>query len=245
LKYYFTKKFKQDYTESDKMEHVDEVKEEPNKKAKVAKPKAAKPKAAKPKAAKPKVVKPKKCEVPSRSTKIESIRWMRHVYDMMIEAGVEITDEIIDLYNHLITTLKKYNQLSTGYPPKYIRYDYGIQLEVLQYSIRGLSAHFHSTVSLSEREEICKDILRAYQPLFDKIKDIVLPYMKKQYTYLNAQRELERQNAQLIKLHDEIERTMQEHQIRMNYMKNATISVEKQIAKLKEEIRINTPQLKQ
>jgi hypothetical protein len=178
---------------------------------------------------------PKQCEVPSRNSKVESTRWARHVYEMMTEAKVEITDEIIDAYNHLVSTLKKY-PMGTGCPSKYNRYDDGICLELFQYSLRGTYIHFDHKISIPEREEICKDIMAAYQPLFVMIKDIVVPFMKKQYAHISATKNLEYKKKQLVKAHDDMERLMEEHAHRMKHLHKYATAIEQDIAKLEVEI---------
>ena len=183
------------------------------------------------KAVKAKAVKPKQCEVPGRNSKIESIRWARHVYEMMTEAKVEITNEIIDMYNHLVNTLKKFN-MSTGCPPKHIRYDYGICLELSQYSLKGTYIHFDHSVLSAEKETAYKEIMTAYQPLFDLIKDTVVPFMKTQHAKLLAEKTLEYKKKQLVKAHDEIERMMTEHAHRMKHLHKYASGIEEEIKKL-------------
>jgi hypothetical protein len=218
----------------DKMEEKHEV-EPVTKATKAKKEKAVKavkePKVKAVKAVKPKKEKPKQCEVPSRNSKVESIRWARHVYEMITEAKVEITDEIIDLYNHLVNTLKKFN-MSTGCPPKQIRYDYGICLELTQYSLRGTYIHFDHSVSSVEKETAYKEIMTAYQPLFDLIKDIVVPFMKTQHTKLITAKTLEYKKKLLVKAHDDMERLMAEHAHRMKHLHKYATGIEEEIKKL-------------
>jgi hypothetical protein len=80
---------------------------------------------------KPKVEKPKKevipvCNVPKRNSPIKSVMWMRHIHEMMLEAQVPITSEIVTAYNQVIQFLEGYQTVTIHSPSKRQKYTAGI-----------------------------------------------------------------------------------------------------------------------
>lgn len=157
----------------------------------------------------------KKCMVPSR-TKFLSARWMRHVYEMMVESGLVITEEIIDAFNDLVEYLISQNdKITTGTPPKFARYSHGIKIEKQQYNIRGIYLNYTPIVDLTEHAQITTKIADLYIVLFNLIKGTVVPFMDKKNMYLSAKKECEREKMLLIKQHDMMEKSLQEHEHRI------------------------------
>jgi prefoldin subunit 5 len=74
--------------------------------------------------------------------------------------------------------------------------------------------------------------MAAYQPLFDRIKDTVVPFMKKQHAYISAMKTLEFKKKQLVKLHDDMERLIVEHAHRMKHLQKHATVIEEEIKKL-------------
>ena len=153
-----------------------------------------------------------KMDVPAKRAPIMSTRWARHVYEMMVEANVTITDEIIHAYNKLVKCLKKYPQLSTSTPMKSERYKVGIELKLVEHYIDGIFLHFEHTTPYDTRKIISEEIMQTYLPLYELIKDIVVPFMRNKFQYTNAVRLLERNKTQMISLHDYAEELIKKHE---------------------------------
>ena len=153
-----------------------------------------------------------KMDVPAKRAPIMSTRWARHVYEMMVEANVTITDEIIHAYNKLVKCLKKYPQLSTSTPMKSERYKVGIELKLVEHYIDGIFLHFEHTTPYDTRKIISEEIMQTYLPLYESIKDIVVPFMRNKFQYTNAVRLLEKNKTQMISLHDYAEELIKKHE---------------------------------
>ena len=153
-----------------------------------------------------------KMDVPTKRAPIMSTRWARHVYEMMVEANVTITDEIIHAYNKLVKCLKKYPQLSTSTPMKSERYKVGIELKLVEHYIDGIFLHFEHTTPYDTRKIISEEIMQTYLPLYESIKDIVVPFMRNKFQYTNAVRLLEKNKTQMISLHDYAEELIKKHE---------------------------------
>lgn len=153
-----------------------------------------------------------KMDIPAKRAPIMSTRWARHVYEMMVEANVTITDEIIHAYNKLVKCLKKYPQLSTSTPMKSERYKVGIELKLVQHHIDGIFLHFEHTTPYDTRKIISEEIMQTYLPLYESIKDIVVPFMRNKFQYTNAVRLLEKNKTQMISLHDYAEELIKKHE---------------------------------
>ena len=153
-----------------------------------------------------------KMDIPTKRSPIMSTRWARHVYEMMVEANVTITDEIIHAYNKLVKCLKKYPQLSTSTPMKSERYKVGIELKLVEHYIDGIFLHFEHTTPYDTRKIISEEIMQTYLPLYESIKDIVVPFMRNKFQYTNAVRLLEKNKTQMISLHDYAEELIKKHE---------------------------------
>jgi len=156
-----------------------------------------------------------KLDIPTKRSSITSTRWMRHVYEMMVEANVTITDEIIHAYNNVVACLKKYPLLSTSTPMRSVRYCDGIDLRLSEHHsehhINGISMHFEYTTPYDTRKVICQEIIQTYLPLYELIKDTVVPFMKNKHLHLNAVKQLEKNKTQMIQLHDYVEQLIKNH----------------------------------
>jgi hypothetical protein len=174
----------------------------------------------------------KKCNVPARTPKFRSSRWMKHVYEMMVESRLVLTEEIIDSFNDLMDYLvSKNDKMTTTTPSKFNRYISGIQLEKLQYSIRGIYMNFETMVSLVERTEICDRIVDLYAVLFALIKDTVVPFMEKKNMYMTAKEDCEREKACLLKNHEVMEKELHNHALRIEGYRNILARTQKTIEK--------------
>jgi len=151
--------------------------EEPNIEAKPKKvPKAKK---------EPKAPKPKKIvwNVPAPRAAIRSTHWARHIYTMIKEANPELLrrDDIRDAYNHLVDSLILQRDSIVSYPPtQHAKYRAGIQYDTLQSFINSRSINLlpgQYAYGAEQYRAIVSTIYDAYMPLYQLIKDEVVPYM--------------------------------------------------------------------
>jgi len=197
---------------------TNEVDEEP-KDANAALAAKKKPKASK--ASKPKKEKPHVCDVPKSNE--AGPRWMRHVHAMMVEAEVQKTPQIIDHYNELVAYLRSQaGAIWTNTPMASVRYSTGIEITSTTYSIQSIYLYYDQTTPFPRREQICKRIMELYTPLFELIKDKVVPFMKRKHSYHSSLRLIERLKKDLIKSHEQIEIEERDYKARMeHYYKHA------------------------
>jgi len=196
---------------------IEEVIEKPKKE-----PKAKKP-------LKPLKPKPKKCNVPKRMNSTNAFAWMYHVHTMMVESGIPLTDEIIDAYNAMVAYLEQFNMLVTRCPYKFEKYTSGITIVNRGTHIYGLSMTYHHTVKSSERERICKEIVEHYQPLYDLIAPVVIPFMKQKSDTILIVNRLERAKKDLLKLYDQMELEMKTHEGKMKEYHRIGTSLQQEI----------------
>jgi len=175
-----------------------------------------------------------KMDIPSKRSPITSTRWMRHVYEMMVEANVTITDEIIHAYNNVVKCLKKYTQMSTSTPLKSLRYQDGIELILSEHSIRGIFMHFDYTIPYDTRKVICQEIMEIYIPLYELIKDTVVPFMKNKHLHLTAVKQLEKNKTQMIQLHEYVEQLIKNHERTLSTTYRSIEDKRKEIKRLEE-----------
>jgi hypothetical protein len=175
-----------------------------------------------------------KLDIPTKRSPITSTRWMRHVYEMMVEANVTITDEIIHAYNNVVKCLKKYTQMSTSTPLKSLRYQDGIELILSEHSIRGIFMHFEYTIPYDTRKVICQEIMEIYIPLYELIKDTVVPFMKNKHLHLNAVKQLEKNKTQMIQLHEYVEQLIKNHERTLSTTYRSIEDKRKEIKRLEE-----------
>ena len=194
-------------------------------------------------------VKPLKLDIPPKRSAMMSTRWARHVYEMMIEAAIPITDEIIHAFNNLIKCLKKYSYISTSSPQKSERYTRGIQLIQLDNRIEAIHLHFDYNITYEVRQSVCIDIMDTYFDLFNLIKDII-PFMKKKHEHVTTVNALNTSKATMIHLHKvcelmikerereikQHENAMKQHEYAMNHQQHKIVSQRTEIQKLEETI---------
>ena len=115
----------------------------------------------------------KKMNVPPSNTKITSLPWTIHIYNMIKSANPSLLtqDNVIDAYNNLIECLTKYNtQISTYKPYHYQKYSHGI---ILTNKMNVLCWNVY------RKEDIVEEIYTIYMKLYELIQTDVVPYMKK------------------------------------------------------------------
>jgi len=170
--------------------------------------------APKKRATKPKVEKPKKeviptCNVPKRNSPIKSVMWMRHIHEMMIEAQVPITSEIVTAYNQVIQFLEGYLTVTIHGPSKQQKYTAGIlPQESSWYPIYIRVPH---TFTHAQRTAFILDIKAIYRPLYTLIKDKVEPYMKQREETHDIHNKLEYKKREIRGMHEQIEKEVERH----------------------------------
>jgi len=163
---------------------------------------------------KTKVEKPKKeviptCNVPKRNSPIKSVMWMRHIHEMMIEAQVPITGEIIAAYNQVIQFLEGYLTVTIHGPSKQQKYTAGIlPQESSWYPIYIRVPH---TFTHAQRTAFILDIKAIYRPLYTLIKDKVEPYMKQREETHDIHNKLEYKKREIRGMHEQIEKEVERH----------------------------------
>ena len=163
---------------------------------------------------KPKVEKPKKevipvCNVPKRNSPIKSVMWMRHIHEMMIEAQVPITSEIVTAYNQVIQFLEGYQTVTIHGPSKRQKYTAGIlPQESSWYPIYIRIPH---TFSHAQRTAFILDVKAIYRPLYTLIKDKVEPYMKQREETHDIHNKLEYKKREIRAMHEQIEKEAERH----------------------------------
>ena len=162
----------------------------------------------------------KKCIIPKRNAENNGSYWLRHVYDMMLEAEVALTDEIIDAFNAVVTYINSQTGLTSAMPYRSKRYDSGIKIHPLQFHINGIHMGFNHTVEYPLREHICKEIVKLYKPLYDMISPVVVPYMERLSKYHSAKQKLDDLKKQQDKLYNTIESQIKSHEHQMQYYNN-------------------------
>lgn len=198
----------------------------------IKEPKAKKAKESKPKKAKepkPKKVKPKACNVPKRNTKLQSVIWMRYIYDMLKEAEVDITDEIIDAYNNVITFLEAYTAVTILAPSKWERYVSIVPYENIYRGSRGIYINHSNGLSKDERSQFKKDLMEVYDKFYMLVKDKVDPYMANKKKHIETTATLANAKRNILAFHEKVEQYTQSY--------NATIkSYHDEIRRLQTEV---------
>jgi len=184
-------------------------------------------KRSKPKAEKPKKEVLPKCDVPKRNTQVQSIHWMRHVYDMMVEAEVPITREVIDAYNQVIRFLEGYTTIRIRGPSNRLKYTAGIRPQENSWS--GIYVRMPYTTTHIQRNAFLKDLAAVYQPLFNMISDKVIPYMKMKSEIENAHNKLELCKREIRATHEHVEKEITRHNEMMKYYSSRLLQLQKEV----------------
>ena len=194
------------------------AKKEP-KEPKAKEPKAKEPKAKEPKAKEPKPPKPikKACNVPKRTTKLQSVIWMRYVYDILKEAQVEITDEIIDAYNNVITFLEGYLTITILSPSKWERYESILPYDEKYYSKKGIFVNYSYALTKEERTQFRTNLTELYDKFYALVKDKVVPYMANKKKHIEATAIIVNAKRHILALHEKVELQTQIHNKQIKY----------------------------
>ena len=162
----------------------------------------------------------KKCIIPKRNAENNGSYWLRHVYDMMLEAELVLTDEIIDAFNAVVTYINSQIGLTSQIPYRSKKYETGVKIRLTPYVINGIHMGFNHTVEFPLREHICKEIFKLYTPLYDMISPVVMPYMERLSKYHSAKQKLDDLKKQQDKLYNTIESQIKSHEHQMQYYNN-------------------------
>ena len=171
----------------------------------------------------------KKCIIPKRNAENNGSYWLRHVYDMMLEAEVVLTDEIIDAFNAVVTYINSQIGITSQVPYRSKKYETGVKIRLTPYVINGIHMGFNHTVEFPLREHICKEIFKLYTLFYDMISSVVMPYMEKQSKYHSAKNHLEDLKKQQDKLYNTIESQIKSHEHQMQYYNNQAKAITRDI----------------
>lgn len=132
-----------------------------------------------------------KCDVPSARHPMKSTRWARHIYLIIKEFVPHLLqrEDVCIAYQSFVECLKGYNSnLYTFLPHKRRKYTQGIVLEKMtfdNYFDRTIPAIFHDENMVWRNphlkdlhKRIVDDIKSHYKPLYDLIKEELLPKME-------------------------------------------------------------------
>jgi len=117
---------------------------------------------------------------------------------------------------------------------KSLRYQDGIELILSEHSIRGIYMHFEYTIPYDTRKVICQEIMEIYIPLYELIKDTVVPFMKNKHLHLNAVKQLEKNKTQMIQLHEYVEQLIKNHERTLSTTYRSIEDKRKEIKRLEE-----------
>jgi hypothetical protein len=151
--------------------------------------------------------------------------WMRHIHEMMIEAQVPITSEIVTAYNQVIQFLEGYQTVTIHGPSKRQKYTAGIlPQESSWYPIYIRVPH---TFTHAQRLAFIADVKAIYRPLYTLIKDKVEPYMKQREETHDIHNKLEYKKREIRAMHEQIEKEAERHKELMKRYHSQLIYLQK------------------
>lgn len=174
-----------------------------------------------------KAPKPKKIvwNVPVPRAAIRSTHWARHIYTMIKEANPALLqrDEIRDAYNNLVNCLIAHRDSLMSYSPyPGSKYHQGINYDTLQAfsSSRIMSILPESQLKLTpERfKSMVATIYATYEPLYQLIKDDVVPYMTRIVTERENKSKKDSYTRNLNRLLEQQMKTIRQYQTTMAFM---------------------------
>jgi hypothetical protein len=171
----------------------------------------------------PKAPKPKKIvwNVPAPRAAIRSTHWARHIYNMIKEANPALLqrDDIRDAYNHLVNCLILQRDSVISYSPlSYAKYRQGIQFDSLQSFSNSRTVNMlpgQYAYSAEQYRTIVADIYAAYEPLYQLIKDEVVPYMARIVTEKENKSKKDNYTHSLNRLLEQQMKTIRQYQSTM------------------------------
>jgi hypothetical protein len=94
--------------------------------------------------------------------------------------------------------------------------------------------HFDYTIPYDTRKVICQEIMEIYIPLYELIKDTVVPFMRNKHLHLNAVKQLEKNKTQMIQLHEYVEQLIKNHERTLSTTYRSIEDKRKEIKRLEE-----------
>jgi len=146
------------------------------------------------------------------------LRWARHIYTMIRECDKALLkrEDMRDAFNHLVQILLDHNTIiQTTAPYRRRRYTHGITVtNNNMYS--NIRDYVHAGPQMKTHDQYLdtvSTIYEAYQPLYELLKDTVVPFMEKKYKEMCNkrdlkiyQRKLDKSIQQMMKLNDRYEK---------------------------------------
>jgi hypothetical protein len=174
----------------------------------------------------PKAPKPKKIvwNIPAPRAAIRSTHWARHIYTMIKEANPALLqrDDIRDAYNHLVNFLILQRDSVITYPPAaHAKYRAGIQYDTLQSFSNSRTINLlpgQYAYGAEQFRAIVSTIYDAYLPLYQLIKDEVVPYMARIVKEKEYKDKKSGYTQSLNRLLEQQMKTIKQYQSTMSYM---------------------------
>jgi len=159
----------------------------------------------------------------SSRRKNQSLHWAAHIYQLLDELCpyLLLREPVIEAFNTFITSLRKYeSEHHTFYFTKRNKYSSGIILTLITNGlnkgrVNGMPSRFLIRNSARENE-ISNDIYQHFLPLYELIKDDIIPIIeqkkkehRKQIQENRLHMELSHVNQLIIKLKERYEKTLE------------------------------------
>lgn len=163
-----------------------------------------------------------------------SLHWAAHIYQLLDELCpyLLLRDPVIEAFYAFITCLRKYeNEHHTYYFTKKNKYLSGLTLSIVTYGlnrgrIHGMPSRFLIRNSIRENE-ITHDIYQHFLPLYELIKDDIVPLLeqkkneqRKQLRLRMHHKDLERVNKRITKLKEQYESNLERLNQSIVYINN-------------------------
>jgi len=148
-----------------------------------------------------------------------SLRWARHIYTMIRECDKALLqrEDMRDAFNHLVQILLDHNEIiQSSAPYRHRRYTHGITLTNNNMCNNNIRDYVHAGPQTKSRDQYLNTlstIYEAYRPLYELLKDTVVPFMEKKYKEMCNKRDLkiyqrmrDKYIQQMMKLNDRYEK---------------------------------------
>jgi len=135
-------------------------------------------------------------KIPRKSQEIALLKWPRHLYTLISECGLLEREDLRAAYQHLLDVLTEHRrELKTRAPHVAQKYRQGVQfywsVDMKHEGIRDWVV-FEEGVDAARERTLLYQVLAAYYPVYELIRDVVVPYMKERQEEDTRQREIER-----------------------------------------------------
>lgn len=126
---------------------------------------------------------PAKWKVPRITRELECLKWPRHIYHLLKECNLLSRQDICEAYHSFIEVLMEHrHEIRTVEPLLKYKYQHGIEfnwdMHAPEGSIRESVRLLDRGLTRESARILLNQIQAAYLPLYNRIKDVVVPYMK-------------------------------------------------------------------